>query len=531
MRRRLVVGGLALVAVTLAVGLFSMTVYNRAHNEQMYVAAAYLLVHRHALYTDFAFVQMPYSALNYALVYWLTGSSFHLIKAKLVNYAWMMLAAYLLYRRARRAAEPHPQPLSTGEGSARGEGSADFILPLTLVILFCANYYLLRATIEASNYALPLALASVAYGVWLRGVEGRMRYPLAAALAGLALGGAVGAKLYYATLAAPFVLAALLYPRHLTLGQRLLRGVLPLGVGGVVALLPASMYALRDWDRFAFNNLGYHLLNAQWRLQSGFTDTLTWASKLETARGLFTNPNYLILELWLAVALLWGITQTQGWQWPRPGVWLAGTAALTALVTAFTPSPLFPQYFAMPIPFLLLWMAELHAGMAAPMRGVLARLAVVCALVGILAVLPRHTTALTRLLRGEEPWATVTIQRESRQIRRELRAAGLWDRPDLPRLATLSPVMALEAYVTFYPELATGSFLLRVGDLLTPEEQARYVATSPSALADLLDAAPPAAILIGGEGDAEIPLRQYAEQRGYQRAEITLQNGELWLRP
>jgi hypothetical protein len=178
-----------------------------------------------------------------------------LLKAKLVNFLWMALGAGLLFVRGRRAAN-------------------DTLMALILLVFYFANYYLLRAAIEASNYAMPIALALLAYWLWLRGAEGRMNYRLAAGLTGLALAGAVGAKLYYATLALPFGVALLIYPRRLTLRRRLTDGLLPLMAGGVIGLLPVLRYALRDWTNFAFNNLGYHLVNAEWRVQNGFQDTL-----------------------------------------------------------------------------------------------------------------------------------------------------------------------------------------------------------------------------------------------------------------
>src|SRR5690606_29529221 len=173
-----------------------------------------------------------------------------------------------------------------------------------------------------------------AYWLWLRGAEGRTNYPLAAGLAGVALAGAVGAKLYYATLALPFGVALLIYPRRLSLRRRLSDGLLPLAAGGVIGLLPVLRYALRDWTNFAFNNLGYHLVNAQWRVQNGFQDTL--GLKLDTARDLLANPNFLAWEMWLAAALLI-LWRGRRWGWPAPGVLLGGLAAVTALVTAFTP--------------------------------------------------------------------------------------------------------------------------------------------------------------------------------------------------
>lgn len=513
----------ALVAALLAAGLFAMTVFNNAHNEQMYVAATYLLTQGKHLYTDFAFVQMPYSVLSYALVSIVTGGGFFLLKAKLVNWLWMILAALLLFNRTRKSAD----------------GS---LLALLILVLYFANYYLLRATIEASNYAMPLALSLLAYVLWLRGVEGRMRYSLATLLAGLALGTALGAKLYYATLIVPFAVAVFLYPRHLSLQSRIAQGFIPFASGGLVALLPVGYYMVRDWELFLFNNVGYHTINTQWRLNNNFTD-LGWLYKWETARDLVANPNYLILELWLTVGLLLGWAKRHFAQHkpvnkrglPAPAIWLAGTTSLMASLTAFTPSPIFAQYFAMPIPFLLLWMAELYGAMAQYERWVLARLTVICALVGILAVLPRHTSAISRLIAAKEPWSGIAAVDEARRIRSSLAAAqddlSSQGEAGLPYLATLSPVLALEAGIPFYPELATGAFLLRVGDMLSPAERTRYSATSPTTLAALLDANPPGAILIGEEGNEEIPLRQYAETHGYVRADFALHSGELWLRP
>ena len=91
---------MALLAGFLVVGLFSQTVHNNSHNEQMYVTAGYLLAHGQRLYQDFAFVQTPYSPLVYALAFRLTNGHY-LMTAKLVNFAFFATAAILLYAIAR----------------------------------------------------------------------------------------------------------------------------------------------------------------------------------------------------------------------------------------------------------------------------------------------------------------------------------------------------------------------------------------------------------------------------------------------
>lgn len=375
---------MALLAGFLVVGLFSQTVHNNSHNEQMYVTAGYLLAHGQRLYQDFAFVQTPYSPLVYALAFRLTNGHY-LMTAKLVNFAFFATAAILLYAIARRE-------------------TRDRLFSLTVLALYLANYYLLRSVIEASNYTIPIASTLAAYYLFLRYIDNPKRAG-AYFCAGLLLGAAVGAKLYYATLVIPFGLAALLYPATTSLRSRISSGVLPMAGGAIVGALALLYYAVRDWDRFAFNNLGYHLLNAQWRERNGFTATMTWATKLDTARDLLANPSYLLIVAWLALAVAVVLTQSvrplRRFSSLAPGIVLSGILVIVSLLTAFTPRPLFPQYFAMPVPFLLTLMAALYAQMAQPYRRTLRQAAVIAAVLLTITVLPRHTGSLRRAAAGQ----------------------------------------------------------------------------------------------------------------------------------
>ncbi len=503
----------ALVAVGLAVGLFGQTVYNYSHNEQMYVTAGYLVAQGKRLYQDFAFVQMPYVPLLYAPLFRLTGGYF-LLTAKLINYTWTGLTALLLYMAARR-------------------WSRDPRFSLTVVVVFLSNYYITRATMEASNYTLPMALSLLGgllmAGAYCRGaVRGGRLF-----LAGVALGGAIGGKLYYASLVAPCGLVALLYPRQVDGWTRLRRGVLPLAGGLAIGLGPVWYYLLRDPDRFLFNNLGYHTANTLWRVQSGFLEDTSLWGKLGIARDVLANSNVLPLVLWLALA---GWFLLDRWQETSqdearlaPPVAVAGLMAITAALTAFTPSPLFPQYFAMPVPFLLLTLAALQGQLSAPQQEALRRLALVVAAISVLIILPRHAGALQNALDPDEPWSGVAAHHIAHAIRGHLEQAGLLGGEVAPKVATLSPVYAIEAGLGIYPQLATGSFVYRIGDLLSPAERERYVATSPSTLHQLLDSDPPVAILVTQEGELETPLLEYAQSRGYEPA-AQFSVGQLFIR-
>lgn len=499
---------LLLLAAFLAVGLFSQTVHNNSHNEQMYVTAGYLLAQGERLYQDFAFVQMPYSPLVYALTFRLTYG-YYLLTAKLVNFAFFAAAAVLLYAIVRRE-------------------TRDRLFTLTVLALFLANYYLLRSVIEASNYTIPLACSLASYYLFIRYVDHRRR-PLAFFFVGLLLAVALGAKLYYATLVVPFGLAALFYPMTASLRSRIVSGLLPLAGAVVAGAVPLVYYAARDWDRFAFNNLDYHLLNAEWRMQNGFTATMTWASKLDTARDLAANPSYLLLIAWLALAVAVLLTQENDplrhFNTVSPSIFLSGLLVAVSVLTAFTPRPLFPQYFAMPIPFLLTFMAALYTQAVQPYRRTLLQAAVIAAVLLTITVLPRHTGSLRRALQPGDRWAGIEAMDISRRISEQIPTSS-----PPAKLATLSPIYAIETGMPIYPELATGSFVYRIGDLLTEAERARYRATSVSTIAQFFDADPPAAILITGEGDLELPLLDYAQSRGYTAVEEQIPDGQLFIR-
>ena len=99
------------------------------------------------------------------------------------------------------------------------------------------------------------------------------------------------------------------------------------------------------------------------------------------------------------------------------------------------------------------------------------------------------------------------------------------------KVATLSPIFVIESNLPIYAELSTGPFLYRVGDLLTLEQRNQFVGTSPRSIGDLLNQNPPAAILVGFEGDLDKPLVEYAKINNYKKVDIVEFSGALYVRP
>src|SRR5690606_25234706 len=69
------------------------------------------------------------------------------------------------------------------------------------------------------------------------------------------------------------------------------------GAGLGVALGPMGYLALRDFDVFWFNNLGFHKVNTEWRTITGYATAMEWPGKLKYGAE-------SVMEAWLLVGLL-----------------------------------------------------------------------------------------------------------------------------------------------------------------------------------------------------------------------------------
>lgn len=490
-------------------GAFARIMLMFDHNEHMYLAAALLSGQGKVQYRDFAYLQMPYLPLIYRAIYTaFQAHSFYLLIGKFASFAFVVISALAIFFVAWHMLR-------------------DRVSGIAIATLFLMNITIIGPAAEVSNYIAPVAFSLVSCALFLHELERPRAVGLA--LAGIMLALAIGTKLTYATAALPFVAVALLPARDQTFGARLRQVFLPFALGLVLGLLPVFLY-LADFDRFLFNNLTYHTINTQWRIQTGHNEPLTLAAKLPDTRDLFLRFDTLLVLAACALGALGAtaraarIGRAPRWQ---PGAVLALALVLVSIPTAMVPTPLFPQYFAMPVSFLylLLIFAWRGAGRSRARNIFLAVLVLLAALVYAPDALP-----LVRQARDRQQWSGVVTQRVAGDVRAILREHGLdTGQP----VGTLAPLYVMEANLPIYPELATGPFLYRVGDLLTPEQRARYAGTSPASIGELFDRNPPAAILVKleSEGKLDTPLIDYATSHGYQRIGIPNSRGELYLRP
>jgi hypothetical protein len=220
--------------------------------------------------------------------------------------------------------------------------------------------------------------------------------------------------------------------------------------------------------------------------------------------------------LGLAVGRVWPEIERKGRR-PNRGPIILGLCLclllfLVAVPTAVRPTPIWIQYFGLPISFLFPLLVYLlgfqRGGWRVLSRGILG----VALVTTLIANGPDMLQALKAI---QEParWQPVRVRETALDIRADLARRNLGD----GLVATLSPLYAVEANLEIYPELATGPFLYRVARLLSAGQRQHYVGIDPTHVGDLMAQDPPAAVFVGYEGGLDDPLRAYARQAGYRQ--------------
>jgi 4-amino-4-deoxy-L-arabinose transferase-like glycosyltransferase len=495
----------AAILLVLAVPAFSQIMITFDHNEHMYVAAAALIRDGEAIYRDFSFLQMPYLPFLLAGLYALTHTTHLLVVGKLVSFAFLVLSVIVLY-------------LITW----RRSGSA--LLAFSLGTVLITHPIVLRSASEASNYLMPLACSLVSYLLFVEFSKGEKW--LAMSCSGFALALAIGARLTYLLLLPAFFLVFLIPSRYSRSGKENLSGLLAFTAGLLVGLFPALFLFMREPRAFLFNNIGYHQLNARLFDLTGYERAMSLPEKVDYASTVLVLAENLTLILALALFLILYLYYRRAGGAARPaslGVDLSACLLVLSLVGTFIPTPLWPQYFAMPVPFVLVLLSCLYPQFSAPGKKA-ARFTLWVVIAVLLLIYAPGMLDYSKVVSASSGWSGVVIHRQAQRIKRNMEPIQEGD-----RVATLSPLYALEAGLPIYDELASGPFVYRVGDLLEPAERSTWRVISPDTIEDLFDREPPRAILVGFEKGLDDPLERYAQSHNYQRVAKDFNGGILYV--
>ncbi|WEX75610.1 hypothetical protein PYH37_001044 [Sinorhizobium numidicum] len=490
-------------AVLLSALFIRIMNYEMRKDEQLYVPPIRLLDH-HRLYEDFFYNHPPGSAWLFYGLGKIAGSDQLLLNGRLgVFAAWVFLAAAI--------------------------GGITYALTRSGLVSWCAtvltitNDLLLTQTgMTATNNLLPLPLSFIGLGLFVLAIRERDAKPILIAIAGLCLSIAVSFKISAVAFIPPVAIASFFLPRSYQLKERLRRIVVPLVAGGLAGGIPILVSLFSGPQRFLAHVVRYHIGPhlRYWQISDaqGEDAAISLSAKLLLARDVWLSATIAVVITVLLTLLLTALKAQTAGRLPRlrvvngPLLVVAGALVCSAALS-LVPTPSFPQYFAPPLICIPLLFALLFGGLDAEARLRMQPLVIAATLVVLVIEAPRFAQYVATITRPER-WTVMRVHDAGVAIAQSIAEAG-----SEGKVATLSPIYPLEGNLEVYPELATGPFAYRTGDITEAELAAWYKMTSPSRIAALFDADPPGALLLGFDEVLERPMLAYAQRNGYLRSD------------
>ena len=490
----------------LVIGLFGRVMaFPLTHDEQLHIPAARFIL-REPLYGTLGYTHLPGLPLLLGGLYAATGVDHLLQTGRLLIFLCWMATATVLWLTARRHG---------------GDGR----LAISLILVLGAGALLGPTGMLVTNNFLPVPFALLGVHLFIAALDRPEPRPATMFGAGLAVGFAVTLKISYVFLLPPIAIAALLAPRGLSIGQRVGLILLPLIAGGVVGVLPALVVFLSDPHTLFAHTVRYFTTGHRTYWQHS-TDpkAMSMAAKILVAEDVWFAQSGLLASI-LVGATVW-VLGRQDWRtlrwWPIPFV--ASLVALAA-VGSFAPTPAFPQYYEPPVPFLIMLFLLLRRQLEPRFRAWVQPLVGTAAVLALAIIVPRILPDMAAAVRPAR-WTGNVLHAQGEYVRATLAAAHRSG-----KVATLSPIVALEGGLPIYPEFAVGPFLYRVADYLPAADRSSFRTTSPRELPGFLDADPPAAIVTGHEAELDPAFVNYARTRKYVPVATGDAEMQLFIRP
>lgn len=487
-------------------------------DEQLYAAPVSLLSDQ-ALYSDFFYNHMPGSAYFFHALGWMTGDAGVLMTARLgVFLFWvaLFLAGGALLRWLTRSWS---------------------MTAFCLLAIATDPVLLGPAGMAGANNFPTVVLGFLGVLLFFRGLAASGRTTGWIIAAGVTLGLAASFKASGIAFVAPVAIASFLLPLGAPLRVRLRSTVLPLALGGMTAALPTILLFASDPAGFMAHVVGFHTGPhvAYWAANDGVTDDVALGLSERVAMLATLAQSGTVAMSLLAVTLgaLHALSAPGRVARSRPAmvaVAIAASVLAANSLLALVPAPSFPQYFAPIFVSMPLLGATLFSALDPSARDRMRHTLLGGCAVMLLLAAPRLAVS-TLEATSFDNWTPVELRRSGVRIAERLAEQGIEG-----KVATLAPLYPLEGGLPVYAELATGQFAYRSVPFASAELRSRFTATGPGEIEAMLDADPPAALLIGFEPGLEAPMLRFAERRGYRLVEdfaITDRygTGRLYMRP
>ena len=488
---------LAALFLSLVAGLLFLKSVNAGlnHDEQQFVAPPVLVAQEGALpYRDFALLHTPNLVFVYAALDKLT--SWHLLAARLFNGACAWAIVALVFAACHRLLGG----CSPWRRLALACGFAILLLFSTLALKTNGrtwNHDPALLLVLLGFLAYVLAARAQRAGAWL-------------VVSGLLVGLAVGTRLTFAPIVAPFGLAILLLPRSAWSRRLTLAALFALGV--FIALLPALYFLGTQPEPFFYGNVQSQRLRLADPTDEWAHKTATLWRKLRFFTKVVMKNDVPLFLSFFAIGVPGLVAHfRRAFGSERRTVW-SGAVLLPLVIPfvfagALTPTRFQHQHYYALVPFLLIgacfglsqWTSRARS--ASVVIGLLAAASV---------VLAWNEVRAFAVPRGFDRWVPVKVHRIGGEIAR-LAGSG--------KVLTLAPIYPLEGGGKIYDELAVGPFAYRLAHLVPSEKRRRVHVCAPEDLPALLEREPPGAILLGAEDEKlEAALRDHARTHGFIQA-------------
>ena len=487
-----------LCATFLLLYLFVNTMTVPLHDdEQIFVTAGYMM-RSVEIYRDFAIMQMPYLPILYDGLFRLFQADHLLLVGRLTSLffsaANCVLLWLIVFRITRSYAVSH-----------------------IATLIFGFSCFIQDIGVLAANYMMPMC--ATLFGVlFYERILGNPKFLLTKMYClGLILAVATGSKLYYAAFFLPFLICSLIFPRQEKFSRKIARQATPLFVGFLVGLIPVIHYISHYTWAFLYNNFKYPIMELGGH---GFGLGEHVGHRLGSLFGiLLTNPSNLAFVAIFLLVLFKSI-KSSGFLGvirlrKNPLAMLSATSIVVGFLAAMTPAPTQVSHFAAGFPFVIVFLSCLIG--AKPLwnwsiteKSVLA--------ISILVMFGSASVVFFERLgtfRDPLSWTPLRAHAVGEKIKSELGSKSLRG-----KVATFSPLYAVEARLRIYPQFVTGPYAYRTDKALSAQQIDRIKAVSPMTLDLLFRKEKPAAIIVGQDRAMDASLEEYGKASGFSETDL-----------
>lgn len=469
----------------------------QSHDEDQHIAAGALVAREGLLpYRDFPCLHTPNLALLYGVIFRETD--------------YLMLSARLVSAASAAAIVGLVAAIAWAAFRNRGRIVA-WLAAVGAAVLCLFSKSFATTTGLAWNQELSLLLALVAgVTLWIGVRDSKLGWLF---VAGLFAGLAIGTRVTYAPLLAPFGLTVLFGgPREL---GKIVSRVCWFCGGCVVGFLPVIVLWTLAPEAAKFGILDFAKANIDYRVATGEPRTMTFLKKV---RFFFKEIVREDFPLYLAALIPFAAVMFVLRRRLSLVLWYLLVLLPFVLWGAMAPSPLFDQYFYPFAPFLTLCAVASLSALPWDRKHLL-WVPVLCGIMAVLSIVrvAEEYGKMDRLEEAED-WTPIEQHETGRDYRRIVGDG---------RVLTLAPAVAVEGGMPIYPEFAAGPFAWRVSEYVDPGKAARIGLVTPHTLPALLQKSPPAAVVLQAEKGLENEFRAWVESRRF--APVRASDGhDIW---